>query len=160
MKEQNIKVMNNQIYKPHHVGISVNNLNESILWYRKILNFELESINDFSSIKSKIAFLRHGDFRIELFEHYETINLREYRKHPSTDMKNQGTKHIGFVINEDIKILFDGFKKNGVEVVMGPVLSPPKDSMMGFIRDNTGNLIEFIQFHKDNNGQATKNKNQ
>jgi hypothetical protein len=28
---------------------------------------------------------------------------------------------------------------------MGPVLSPPKDAMMGFIRDNTGNLIEIIE---------------
>jgi hypothetical protein len=25
------------------------------------------------------------------------------------------------------------------------VLSPPKDAMMGFIRDNTGNLIEIIE---------------
>lgn len=142
--------------RPHHVGISVGNLKESIAWYEKYLDFKLESEYDFPAIKAKIAFIQKGDFRIELFEHYETQSLAEHRKHPLTDMQHQGILHVCFQMENGLEELFDRFKKEGVEVVMGPMLSPPKDATMGFIRDNTGNLIEFIQ--PLNKGVENENK--
>lgn len=131
--------------QPHHVGISVANLKESIAWYKKHLDCELESEYDFPMIKAKIAFVKKGNFRIELFEHYETKPLSEHRKHPLTDMQHQGTLHICFQMQDGLAELFEKFKREGVEIVMGPAPSPPNDATMGFIRDNTGNLIEFIQ---------------
>ena len=130
---------------PHHVGISVADLKASIAWYEKHLGFKLEKEYEFPAIKAKIAFLRKNDFRIELFEHYESEPLADYRKHPLTDMQRQGTLHICFAMDSGLEELFEKFKAEGVAVAMGPMLSPPKDAMMGFIRDNTGNLIEFIQ---------------
>ena len=134
--------------KPHHVGISVGNLKESIAWYQKHLDCELESEYEFPGIKSKIAFIRRGDFRIELFEHYHTQPLADHRKHPLTDMQHQGTLHICFQLESGLEDLFEQFSREGVTIVMEPRLSPPKDAMMGFIRDNTGNLIEIIQLLK------------
>ncbi len=130
--------------KPHHVGISVANLNESIVWYIKHFDCTLESINEFPEIKTKIAFLFNNDFRFELFEHYETQKISEHRMHPLTDMQYQGTLHICFISN-NIEATFKKFSEEGVEIVIGPMLSPPKDALMGFIKDNSGNLIEFIQ---------------
>jgi methylmalonyl-CoA/ethylmalonyl-CoA epimerase len=137
--------MNKPLLKPHHVGISVANMQDSIAWYQKNLAFEFLSQRDFSEIKTQIAFLKHGDFQIELFEHYETQPIEKERTHPLTDMKYQGTKHICFVMEDGLEEIFAKFKTDGVDTVMGPILSPPKDAMMGFIRDNTGNLIEIIQ---------------
>ncbi len=137
--------MSKSYLKPHHVGISIANLEESIAWYNRHLNFELQWQNDFPAIKTKIAFLKHGDFQIELFEHYKTKPMAAHRKHPLTDMQIQGTKHICFVMTQDIEDLFKKFVANGVDIVFGPVLSPPKDAMMGFIRDNDETLIEIIQ---------------
>jgi len=142
--------------QPHHVGISVANLKESIAWYKKHLDCTLESEYDFPMLKAKIAFVKNGDFRIELFEHYETQPLAEHRKHPLTDMQHQGMLHVCFQMENGLEGMFDRFKKDGVDVVMGPMMSPPKDAIMGFIRDNTGNLIEFIQLLKQNSEEKSQ----
>lgn len=131
--------------EPNHVGISVANMNDSIAWYTKHLGCTLESEQDYPELKSKIAFLSMGNFRIELFEHYETQRIQDHRKHPLTDMRYQGTLHICFSMQDGLEDMFAKFKDDRINIVMGPVLSPPKDALMGFINDNTGNLIEFIQ---------------
>lgn len=131
--------------QPNHVGISVANMKEAISWYQNHLGCLLESEEDFPEIKTKIAFLSLGSFKIELFEHYETQKIKDYRKNPLTDMQHQGTLHICFSIQNGLKEMFEKFESDGVKIVMGPMLSPPKDALMGFIHDNTGNLIEFIE---------------
>lgn len=137
--------MSKRSLQPHHVGISVANLQESISWYEEHLGCELESEHNFPMLKAKIAFVRNGDFRIELFEHYDSQPLAEHRKYPLKDMQYQGTLHICFQLESGLEDMFRQFQLEGVDIVMGPMLSPPKDAMMGFIRDNTGNLIEIIQ---------------
>ena len=137
--------MSKSYLKPHHVGISVSNLDASIAWYQKHLDFELQWSKDFPAIKTKIAFLKHGDFQIELFEHYKTKPMAAHRKHPLTDMQHQGTKHFCFVMTKSIEDLFKKFVADNVDIVFGPILSPPKDALMGFIRDLDGTLIEIIQ---------------
>jgi predicted O-methyltransferase YrrM/catechol 2,3-dioxygenase-like lactoylglutathione lyase family enzyme len=141
----NSPIFNNQM-RPHHVGISIANMQKSIAWYIENLGFEIVSENDFPNIKTKIAFLRKGEFQIELFEHYESQKIEEYRKMPLTDMQHQGTLHICFYIQTDIEKLYNKLVENDVEVAMSLRLSPPGDAKMCFIRDNTGNLIELIQF--------------
>ena len=139
--------MKNGLYlKPHHVGISVANMAESIAWYQKHLDFELLWSKDFPMINTHIAFLKQGDFQIELFEHYDTKPLADYRKHPLTDMQYQGTKHICFVMENGLENLYERFVTEGVDIAMSLRESPPKDALMCFIKDNTGNLIEIIQF--------------
>ncbi len=63
---------------------------------------------------------------------------------PLTDLQVQGTKHICFEV-DDLKTLFEYFERKNVDIAMSPRLSPPGDALMGFVRDNTGNLIEVIQ---------------
>ena len=138
--------MNNTPYlKPHHVGISVANMDRAIAWYQKHLDFELLWCNDFPMIHTKIAFLRHGSFDIELFEHHNIHALAEYRKQALTDIQFQGTKHICFVMESGLEALHERFVTEGVDIAMSLRMSPPKDALMCFIRDNTGNLIEIIQ---------------
>jgi methylmalonyl-CoA/ethylmalonyl-CoA epimerase len=130
--------------KPHHVGISVANMAESIVWYQKHLGFDLLWCKDFPFIKTQIAFLSNGSFEIELFEAYESKTLADDRKTPITDLQTQGTKHIAFEV-KDIKTLFECFHTEGVDIVVGPIESPPKDGLFGFIRDPSGVLIEFLE---------------
>ena len=133
--------------KPLHIGISVANMQESIAWYEEILDFELMWVKDFPELKAKIAFLKNDNFQIELFEAYETVALPRERLLPITDLQTQGTKHIAFG-TEDIVALFEKFKTKNVDIVFGPMESPPKDALFGFIRDNSGVLIEFIEQYK------------
>jgi methylmalonyl-CoA/ethylmalonyl-CoA epimerase len=135
--------------KPHHVGISIANMQDSIAWYEELLAFKLLWQKDFPEIKTQIAFLKNGDFEIELFEHYQTQALEDYRKQPLSDMKVQGTKHICFIIDDGIEEFYQKLVEGGVDIAMSLRLSPPKDAMMCFIRDNTGNLIEIIEILKN-----------
>ena len=130
--------------EPLHAGISIANMQASIAWYEEVLDFQLMWCKDFPELKSKIAFLKNDFFQIELFEAYENIVVPKERLLPLTDLQTQGTKHIAFG-TEDIVALFEKFKTKNVDIVFGTVESPPKDALFGFIRDNSGVLIEFIQ---------------
>jgi catechol 2,3-dioxygenase-like lactoylglutathione lyase family enzyme len=130
--------------KPHHVGISVRNMDESIAWYGQHLGFKLLWQQDFPAIQTKIAFLQQGDFKIELFEHHETVPLADDRKDVLTDIKVQGTKHICFETG-DLKPLYEKLEAQGVDIAMSLRKSPPGDAWMCFVRDPTGNLIEIIE---------------
>lgn len=81
---------------------------------------------------------------VELFEAYNAKSLPNERRLPLTDLQTIGTKHVAFG-TDDINTLFAGFRANDVDIVFGPVESPPKDAWFGFIRDDSGVLIEFIQ---------------
>jgi methylmalonyl-CoA/ethylmalonyl-CoA epimerase len=130
--------------KPLHIGISVNNIEKSIAWYGQVLGFELVWSQVFEEVKSKIAFLKNGDFEIELFEHFTSQPIPKDRLLPKSDIETQGTKHVAFGV-KDIQTLFENFKKHEVDIVFGPIESPPKDALFGFIRDPSGVLIEIIQ---------------
>jgi predicted O-methyltransferase YrrM/catechol 2,3-dioxygenase-like lactoylglutathione lyase family enzyme len=143
-----LRQITNYQLKPHHVGISIGKMAESIAWYEKHLGFKLVVQSDFPAIKSKITFLRNGDFQIELFEHYESQKIADFRKNPLTDMQYQGTLHICFYVENGIEQMYNQLVENGVEVAMSLRLSPPGDALMCFIRDNTGNLIEILEKKK------------
>ena len=127
--------------KPLHVAISVADLDASVSWYREMLGFAFVKNVDIPVLPCKIAFIRKGDFEIELFEHRETIAQPEARMHPNTDNQTQGTKHMCFY-SPDVPALLAELKGKGVEVIIGP--QQIEDTMMGFIRDNSGIIIEFI----------------
>ncbi len=128
--------------KPLHTGISVKSMEDSLAWYQDVLGFELVSKKDMDMLKSIVAFIRLGDFEIELFEHYDSLPIPEERKVPQMDIQTQGTKHICFH-TDDIDTLFGEFRDKNVDIVFGP--QPMEGTRMGFIRDPSGCLIEFIQ---------------
>jgi catechol 2,3-dioxygenase-like lactoylglutathione lyase family enzyme len=53
--------------------------------------------------------------------------------------------HICFVLDAGLEDLYKRLDTQGVDIAMSLRKSPPKDALMCFIRDNTGNLIELIQ---------------
>ena len=134
--------MGKLLLKPLHCGISVGNMQESIDWYVKMLGFELLSRKDIEALDCEVAFLGLGDFEIELFRHHSSLPLPPERKEPNEDIRVQGVKHICFEV-EDIEKVFADLRAKGTDVVFGPM--PMEGTYMGFIRDNTGNLIELMQ---------------
>jgi methylmalonyl-CoA/ethylmalonyl-CoA epimerase len=134
--------MSKPLLKPLHCGISVANMQESIAWYTKMLGFELLWCKEIEMLNCEIAFLRMGDFEIELFRHHNTLPLPPDRREPNKDIQTQGIKHLCYAV-EDIATLLTDLRAKGADVVFGP--QQMEGTLMGFIRDNTGNLIEFIQ---------------
>lgn len=133
---------------PHHVGISVPNLDAAIAWYGDILEFKLERQMEVVQIPARIAWLRRDDFRIELFEVGGASALPEERRVPNRDLKTHGTKHVAFAVN-DVDAFVAEMKTKNVDIAMHTRIH---GEPMAFIRDNAGTLIEIVQvssFEKD-----------
>ena len=136
---------------PHHTGISVANLDESIAWYHRMLGFEVVSRNtQESNPKMTFALLRRGDCYIELFQVVDGKPLPAYRRDPTADLYVHGIKHFAFQV-KDARAASTALKAKGAEIVLGPVENPRV--VFVFIRDNSGNCFELIQF-KDQNPPA------
>jgi methylmalonyl-CoA/ethylmalonyl-CoA epimerase len=125
-----------------HVGISVENLEESVEWYVAMLGFELVSpINRNPDSAMTIARIRRGDFNIELFEIEGAAPLPEYRRDPSADLRVHGLAHFAFAV-DDVRAVQAELEAKGVEIVLP--LSDGRQNFF-FVSDNSGNSFEFIQ---------------
>lgn len=125
-----------------HGGISVANLDETIAWYREMLGFELETKQFIPQIPAHIAFVRNGNFRIELFELEHANPLPEERRIPHLDLKTHGHKHLCFAV-KDATAAFQQLREKGADIVFENII---EGTPMGFLRDNNGNLLELIQY--------------
>ncbi len=128
--------------RPLHCGISVSSMEDAARWFKEILGFCEVFRDELPEAGFRLAFLRNGEFEIELFECYEYQPMPEGRKLPNEDVKTLGTKHICFAVDD-----LDGFaehcRKHSVKLVMGPV------HLLGnyacFIHGPEDILIEFIE---------------
>lgn len=63
---------------PHHVAITVNNLKESVTWYKDTLGFDLD--HEYSNGNMEIAILVNGSCRLELFNFKKLIRFQNIEK--------------------------------------------------------------------------------
>lgn len=128
--------------KTLHVGISVYNMEESLNWYEKNLDFKLVKDDGFvPPLKARICFIENDGFQIELFEYEQPKQMPEDRLTPNTDLQTVGTKHVAFAV-PDMTVLKERFTANGVDIAHEVTMGT---SSVMFIRDCNGVLIEFIQ---------------
>lgn len=128
--------------RPDHAGISVADLEASIAWYGEMLGFSVDRIVDIPEDTGRLALIRKGDFLLELFCIEGTAALPEERRHPTTDLRTQGMKHVAYAV-ADIYTLMERLKARGVDVVWDIV--EHDGSLCAFVRDNSGNIVEFVQ---------------
>jgi catechol 2,3-dioxygenase-like lactoylglutathione lyase family enzyme len=125
----------------HHGGVSVPDLEASIRWYREVLGFEVEHRFEIPKAHAKVAMIRRGALRMELFEVEDGKPLPEERRVPDRDLQTHGNKHVCFGV-QSVDAAERELRAKGVDIVfVGRVMQPPNI----FMRDNSGNLIEFIE---------------
>lgn len=127
--------------KPHHVGISVPDLDASIEWYGRMFGFEVEMRAFIDIIPAHVAFLRRGDFRIELFQVEGAAPLPADRREPNLDVRTHGNKHLCYAVR-DVPATVRVLRERGADIVFEKVV---QGTPMAFLRDNAGNLIELLQ---------------
>ena len=126
--------------KHHHGGISVPDLEASIRWYAEVLDFEVEQRLEIPAIPAKVAMLRRGDLRLELFEVPGAQPLPEERRHPNLDLRTHGNKHLAFAI-KDIDSAERELRSRGADIVW---VRRFEFGANIFVRDNSGNLVELV----------------
>jgi methylmalonyl-CoA/ethylmalonyl-CoA epimerase len=128
----------------HHVAISVPNAEESAAWYHKMLGFEVATRMN-QSDGMTVVHIKRGNCYIELFQVAGAKPLPEYRRDPSADLRVHGLVHFAFQVS-DVVAATEELRAKGAEIAMGPVDTP--GVAFAFIRDNSGNCFELIQYKK------------
>jgi len=125
----------------HHGGVSVPSLDEAIDWYARVLGFEVEKRFYIDAAKSHTAMVRKGPLRFELFEVEGAAPLPEERRHPPSDLRTHGNKHVAFRV-EDLDSFLEEMRAKDVDIAF---VVKEKFGAGCFIRDCAGNLIEFVE---------------
>jgi catechol 2,3-dioxygenase-like lactoylglutathione lyase family enzyme len=125
----------------HHGGVSVPSLDAAIEWYGRVLGFEVEKRFFIAAARSHTAMIRKGPLRFELFEVEGAAPLPEERRHPPSDLKTHGTKHLAFRV-DDLEAFLTEMAAKGADVAFVVREAFGKGC---FIRDCAGNLIEFVE---------------
>jgi len=125
----------------HHGAISVPNLDESIAWYQKMLGFDVEQRVRIPGLPVEFAMLKRGDLRVELFAAENSKPMEANRREPNTAFLTQGSLHFAFAV-PDARTIAESLRERGADIVW--IQDFPWGSN-AFIRDNAGNLIEFVQ---------------
>jgi len=128
--------------RPHHGGISVPDLDASIAWYRDMLGFAVDMVMDIPADTGRLAMLKNGDFRVELFEVPGAAPLPDDRRYVDRDIRTHGMKHIAYLVR-DVKSLIEELRARGVDIVWE--VQEHGGMKAAFVRDNSGNLVELME---------------
>jgi methylmalonyl-CoA/ethylmalonyl-CoA epimerase len=126
----------------HHVGVSVPDLEASIDWYQRVLGFRLARRIRIDTIPADVAILKHGALHIELFQAQGARPLPPERREPDADVRTHGNKHVAFAV-ADVDAFAAELRRRGADLVWVKHFEHGGANI--FIRDNAGNLIEFLQ---------------
>jgi methylmalonyl-CoA/ethylmalonyl-CoA epimerase len=123
--------------RPHHVAINVPDIEAAIAWYGDILGFEVEKRDFIRGFRGHNALLKHGEFRIELFQN-EKVIARPQEQVPATGTEMLGFRQLAFTV-DDLQGFSEMLERKHADIAM-----KRPDGTVLFTRDNSGNVIEFV----------------
>jgi methylmalonyl-CoA/ethylmalonyl-CoA epimerase len=133
------------IAKLAHIGISVEDISESLKWYHDVFGFELLSQKTLAHVGTKVAYIGNSDFIIELIKVVDPKPIPPERSHPDTDNSILGVKHFCVLVDNSREFVAK-LKEKNVPVVFEPQTS---ESYVAFINDPTGNSVEIYDTTND-----------
>jgi methylmalonyl-CoA/ethylmalonyl-CoA epimerase len=125
----------------HHGGVSVPDLDAAVAWYGHVLGFVEERRFAIPPARARVAFIRNGSLRFELFEVEDAAPLPEDRRTPDADLRTHGNKHLAFRV-DDLDAFLAEMEGKGADIAFVVRQAFGKGC---FIRDCAGNLIEFVE---------------
>jgi catechol 2,3-dioxygenase-like lactoylglutathione lyase family enzyme len=127
-----------------HAGVSVADLERSERFYREVLGFAI--------VEDRFAFAEHNlkgvvlsnaqGARVELFERKGSVPTGPH--HQIDSALRQGWFQFALAV-PDIAQTFAAVVAAGAEASMAPAMAPDGVSLVAFVRDPDGNLVEFLQ---------------
>lgn len=122
----------------HHIAITVNNLEESVIFYTQVLKFEIARSFTREDMKGCAAFIKLHNFQIELWQFQD---MKE-NSDSLNDIKIKGIRHVAFEVDNLNQTIFQ-LQKKGLE------FSEPKLGATGhnysFTNDPNGVVLEFYE---------------
>ena len=128
--------------KIEHIGIAVNNLEQSNKLFSSLFGQENYKVEEVLSEGVKTSFFQIGPNKIELLE----ANGADSPIAKFIDKKGEGIHHIAFAV-DDIKKEIDRLKKLGFHILNETPKKGADNKLVAFVHPKTANgvLIELCQ---------------
>lgn len=107
-----------------------------------MLGFTVDLLMDIPADKGRLAMLKNGDFRVELFEVPGAAPLPDDRRYVDRDIRTHGMKHMAYLVR-DVETLIEELRSRRVDIVWE--MQEHGGMKAAFIRDNSGNLVELME---------------
>lgn len=127
-----------------HAGVSVADLEESERFYQGVLGF--------TTVEDRFTFPEHDlrgvvlanpqGARVELLERKGSVPTGPHHQIEST--RRQGWFQFALAV-PDIAQTFAAVTAAGAEPSLAPAIAPDRVSLVAFVKDPDGNLVEFLQ---------------
>ncbi|WP_158940750.1 VOC family protein [Burkholderia sp. S171] len=127
----------------HCVNLSVLDLDAVSRWYENTLNFTRVSRTAYPEMGLEIAFLRQGEFEIELISFAGSVREADHPD-PPKHARVRGITHFAFRV-ADIDEMINELTRKEVPVLWGPKTYDEHRMKVIFVRDPEGNLVKFVE---------------
>ncbi len=130
------------IVKIDHVGIAVNNLEESLKLYKDVLGLQILDIEEVKEQKVRVAFIPTGDSEIELIESTDPDGpIAKF-----IEKRGQGIQHIALRVDNIEKALTE-VKAKGIRLIDEKARYGAGGARIAFLhpKDTNGVLIELCE---------------
>ncbi len=124
------------------ISIAVLNLDATAKWYKEQLGFEVVLSREFPEFGTRIVFMETNGVIIELIEDkkWQPIN----RPNPPQHTTVQGVSQITFKV-DDIQAVIEKVKNRPIDIAWDLIIVKDIGFKEFFIRDNEGNIIQFLE---------------
>lgn len=130
------------IKKIDHIGIAVNNLEESLNFYEGVLGLEVRGVEEVSEQKVKVGFLDIGGVHLELLE----STSPEGPVGKFIEKRGEGIHHIAVIV-EDLEKSIEMMKNKGIRLIDERPRTGAGNSKMAFVHPKSthGILLELYE---------------
>lgn len=124
-----------------HVSIRVSNMERSTKFYMDFLGMKIVRRTEIAQTNAELVFLQDPQGK---GAQLELTRYRDQTKFVQADYENRLFDHLGFEIKNMTQTL-EAMRKAGITVTDEPYRLSPNGSLLAFVEDPDGTLIELIE---------------
>ena len=124
-----------------HTSIRTSNMDRSIDFCTRFLGLKLLSRREIPKNNAEIAFLRDAQTKGATLE---LTFYREQKKFSQADYEDRLFDHLAFEV-KDMNQIVEAMRKSKVKITDEPFKLSPTGSLIAFVEDPDGTLIELIE---------------
>jgi lactoylglutathione lyase len=124
-----------------HTSIRTSNMDRSIDFYTRLLGLKLQSRHDIPKNNAEIAFLQDPERKGSPLE---LTLYRNQKKFIQAEYEDRVFDHLAFEV-KDMERTISTMRREGITITDEPFRLSPGGSLIAFIEDPDGTLIELIE---------------
>jgi len=124
-----------------HTSIRTSDMDRSIDFYTRFLGLNLLSRREMPKNNAEIAFLRDAQTKGATLE---LTFYREQKKFSQADYEDRLFDHLAFEV-KNMNQIVEAMRKSKVKITDEPFKPSPTGSLIAFVEDPDGTLIELIE---------------